>query len=115
MKQLTRKDLRQAASKVSPLKEEYVSQVLKEFFNVLTEALADGKSIMMHGAFTLVPVLRKGRPARNPRTMEPIYCPPHIGVKCVVHTGEKRVRKDRDKKVMALAEPFYREVENANL
>ncbi len=111
MKNLTRADLRREASKVSRLKEAHVSQVLKEFFNVLTESLADGKSVMMHGAFTLVPVLRKGRPARNPRTMEPIYCPPHIGVKCMVHTGEKRVRLDRNPKVMAIAEPFYREVE----
>ncbi len=105
MNQLTRMGMRRAACKVSPLKEEYVSKVLKEFFNVLTDSMKNGNRVLIHGAFTLEPVLRKGRPAFNPQTMEPVWVPDHIGVRCGFHTSV------RDEKIKAIAEPFYREVE----
>ncbi len=105
MSQLTRMKMRRAACKVSPLKEEYVSKVLAEFFNVLTDSLADGNRVLIHGAFTLEPVLRKGRPAYNPQTMERVWVPDHIGVRCGFHIGV------RDEAVKSVAEPFYREME----
>lgn len=112
---MNRRDLRSVAYKVSPLKAQYVDDVCREFFSVMTEFLAQGKTIEIREYFTLKPVLKGPRTGRNPRTGDVVPIPAHIGVKGVfpVRSGTRRVSvyPQRLEAVKGLAEPFYREAE----
>lgn len=116
MKNLTRADLVDGALPKSRLKRYHVESVATEFFNVMAEFLDRGDAIWIRGYFSLTPVTRAGRPARNPRTMEDVWIPPYKTVRGVfpARVGTRRVTvyPIRSETVKALAEPFCSEVES---
>lgn len=112
---MNRLSLVQAANRISPVKEEFITLACREFFNVLTESLARGDSVELRGAMTLTPVTRASRPALNPRTGAPMCTLPHKTVWATfpARVGKRRVTRYpmRDEAVKAVAEPFYAEIE----
>jgi len=50
-------------------------------FESMRKALQDGDKVVVHGFGSFHVVMRKGKPARNPRTGEPVMIPPRRRVK----------------------------------
>lgn len=73
MKNVTKQDLIQEASRSSGRSQAETRGVVEEFMKVVTEMLEAGKMIEIRGFGTFYAKERKPRPARNPRTGE--ICP----------------------------------------
>lgn len=50
-------------------------------FESMVKALKDGDKVVVHGFGSFHVVMRKAKPARNPRTGEPVMIPPRRRVK----------------------------------
>jgi nucleoid DNA-binding protein len=68
----TRADIIHDASMLSGRPKDACALTLKAMLQVMEDYLAIGNRIQMRGHFTLTPKFRKPRPARNPRTGEPV-------------------------------------------
>ena len=73
MKNVTKQDLIQEASKSSGHSQTEARVVAERFMETVAEMLQDGKTIEIRGFGTFYTKERKPRPARNPRTGE--VCP----------------------------------------
>lgn len=73
MKNVTKQDLIQEASRSSGRSQAETRGVVEEFMKVVSEMLEAGKMIEIRGFGTFYAKERKPRPARNPRTGE--ICP----------------------------------------
>ncbi len=73
MKNITKQDLIQEASKSSGHSQTETRAAAEQFMKVISEMLYDGKCVEIRGFGTFYTKERKPRPARNPRTGE--VCP----------------------------------------
>jgi nucleoid DNA-binding protein len=73
LKNVTKQDLIQEASRSSGRSQSETRGVVEEFMKVVSEMLESGKMIEIRGFGTFYAKERKPRPARNPRTGE--ICP----------------------------------------
>lgn len=73
-------DLIQEVSRVVPTQTEAKAAVNK-VFDAMGKALRDGDKVVVQGFGSFHVVMRKSKPARNPRTGEPVQIPPRRRVK----------------------------------
>ncbi|MBI4397265.1 MAG: HU family DNA-binding protein [Elusimicrobia bacterium] len=77
---MNKADLIDSVSKVVCTGTESKAAVNK-VFEMMQKALRDGEKIVIQGFGSLNVVMRKSKPARNPRTGEPVMIPPRRRVK----------------------------------
>lgn len=56
-------------------------------FDTMRKALQDGEKVVVQGFGSFHVVMRKGKPARNPRTGEPVTIPPRRRIKFKMAKG----------------------------
>jgi nucleoid DNA-binding protein len=77
---MNKADLAQQVSKVVSTGTEAKAAV-DRVFETMRKALQDGDKVVIHGFGSFHVVMRKGKPARNPRTGEAVMIPPRRRVK----------------------------------
>jgi len=70
---VTKQDLIQEIAKSTGLIRNDIKLVIEQFLSLVGEKLIDNKTIELRGFGTFVCKERKARPARNPRTGEPVF------------------------------------------
>jgi nucleoid DNA-binding protein len=73
-------DLIQKVSQVVSTQTEAKAAV-NRVFDAMRQALQDGEKVVVQGFGSFHVVMRKSKPARNPRTGEPVTIPPRRRVK----------------------------------
>ena len=77
---MNKADLITEVSKVVSTQTEARSAV-DRMFESMRKALRDGEKVVVQGFGSFHVVMRKGKPARNPRTGQPVMIPPRRRVK----------------------------------
>jgi DNA-binding protein HU-beta len=77
---MNKADLIDGVSKVVSTQTESKAAVNK-VFELMQKALRDGDKVVVQGFGSFHVVMRKSKPARNPRTGEPVMIPPRRRVK----------------------------------
>lgn len=77
---MNKADLILTAAKVVSTQTEAKAAV-NRVFDAMRKALQDGDKVVVQGFGSFHVVMRKGKPARNPRTGEPVIIPPRRRVK----------------------------------
>lgn len=73
MPNVTKQDLIQEIAKSTGLIRNDIKLVIEQFLNLVGEKLIEDKTIELRGFGTFACKGRKARPARNPRTGEPVF------------------------------------------
>ena len=61
--------------------------VVNRMFDAMRKALQDGDKVVVQGFGSFHVVMRKSKPARNPRTGEPVIIPPRRRIKFKMAKG----------------------------
>lgn len=77
----SKKDLVTRIAELTGLTQKDVAKVVDAHADVVIDALKHGNEVPVSGLGKLVPALRPGRTARNPKTGAPIEVLPSVGVK----------------------------------
>lgn len=78
---MNKNELILAVAEDTGLKKKEVKTVLDSILRATTEALKKDESVVMIGFGTFHPWKQTGRPARNPKTGEPVMIAPRTSVK----------------------------------
>ena len=79
MPNVTKQDLIQEIAKSTGLIRNDIKLVIEQFLNLVGEKLIEDKTIELRGFGTFACKGRKARPARNPRTGEPVFLEERLG------------------------------------
>ena len=83
---MNKADLIETVSKVVSTQTESKAAVTR-VFDAMRKALQDGEKVVVQGFGSFHVVMRKSKPARNPRTGEPVTIPPRRRVKFKMAKG----------------------------